>query len=95
MRERDEPASVPRIEARGVQYGWLVLDLLYNLFGSSPASAKGPRVVAIDRHGNERVIEECPSKREARRRAEALRAEIAETGPKAWSVRRDLPGSFW
>jgi len=95
MRQQDESAAVPRIEVRGVQYGWLVLDLLYNLFGSSPASAKGPRVVAIDRHGNERVVEECSSKREARRTAEALRAEIAETGAKAWSMGRDLPGSFW
>lgn len=87
--------SVPRIEVRGTQYGWLLLDLVWNLFGSSPASARGPRVVAIDRHGNERVVEECANKRKANRAAVRLRAELAEIGPRAWSMERELPGSFW
>jgi len=87
--------KVPRIEVRGVQYGWFLLDLVYNLFGSSPASAKGPRVVAIDRYGAERVVEECANKGEANRAAVRLRAQLAEMGARAWSKERDLPGSFW
>jgi hypothetical protein len=95
MKDRAGPVKVPRIEVRGVQYGWFLLDLVYNLLGSSPASAKGPRVVAIDRHGNERTIEECASKREASSTAEKLRAQLAEMGARAWSMEKGLPGSFW
>jgi hypothetical protein len=87
--------DVPRIEVRGVQYGWFVLDLIWNLFGSSSASGKGPRVVAIDRYGNERVVEECASKGEAARTAEKLRTEIENVGARNWARQRDLPGSFW
>jgi hypothetical protein len=95
MKDRADPVTVARIEVRGVQYGWFLLDLVYNLFGSSPTSAKGPRIVAIDRYGNERIVEECASKREASHTAVRLRAQLAEVGARAWSMDRDLPGSFW
>ena len=95
MMDRANPVKTPRIDVRGVQYGWFLLDLVYNLLGSSPASAKSPRVVAIDRYGNERIVEECASKREASRTAVRLRAELDEVGARAWSMKRDLPGSFW
>jgi hypothetical protein len=87
--------EAPRIEVRGVQYGSFLLDLIWNLFGSSPASAKGPRVVAIDRNGNERVVEEGASKREAASTAEKLRTEIENVGARNWARQRNLPGSFW
>jgi hypothetical protein len=91
----DHPEEVPRIEVRGLQYGWFFLDIIWNLFGSSPPSAKGPRVVAVDRYGNEQVVDECASKREALHTAERLRTEIEKVGARTWGKERNLPGSFW
>jgi hypothetical protein len=95
MSDKSDPIEVPRIEVRGLQYGVFVLDLVNNLLGASPNSAKGARVVAIDRNGEERVIEECANKREANRAAETLRAELAEVGARTWSKDRGLPRFLW
>jgi hypothetical protein len=95
MKDRTDLPEVPRIEVRGLQVGLFLLDLVNNLFGASPASAKGARVVAIDRQGNERVIEECGSKREASQAAERLRMQLVEEGARAWAQERGLPGSYW
>ena len=80
MKDRTDLPEVPRIEVRGLQVGLFLLDLVNNLFGASPASAKGARVVAIDRQGNERVIEECGSKREASQAAERLLDAVGRRG---------------
>jgi len=95
MPNSNNPEPVPRIEVRGMQYGRFLVDLAWNLFGASPTDASGPRVVAIDRDGNERVVEECASKRQAMHAAEKIRAEIEDVGARTWAIDRNLPGSFW
>jgi hypothetical protein len=76
-------------------YGWNVAEFVFNIVtGSTDMSGEGPRVVAINHHGREYVVEQFTTTRRAKRAAVAMRKELMEMGSVAWGAAHSVPSNF-
>jgi hypothetical protein len=90
---RNEPRlELAVLSANYVQMALGIIDMA--LLGAFDMKADGPRIVAINSGGQKFVVGQYKSKREAKRTASEMRAEMERVGGRAWCMEHRVPLGF-